>query len=118
MKYILLCLVNVVILAAGQILFKVGVKDKVFNSVYAIIKTVFSPPILSGLTMYVFSSMLWLYILNKMPLSHVYPIQALAFPLVLILTKIIFDEHIPTLRWVGIIIILFGVALVAVSEPK
>ncbi|MDR2712199.1 MAG: EamA family transporter [Clostridiales bacterium] len=113
MKYFFLCLLNVISLVTGQVLFKVGTNGKTIDSTGALIKTVFSPLIFSGLILYVFTTMLWLYILSKMPISRAYPIQALAYPLVLILAQFIFNEHITTTRWIGMGIVFAGVIIVA-----
>ena len=112
MKNILLCILNVLLMVTGQIIFKYGMKDKVIDSVPSIIKAVFSPVILFGLVVYVFTTFLWLYILSKIPISFAYPIQALAFPIVLIMSLIFFKEVIPVTRWIGIILIFIGVLFV------
>jgi drug/metabolite transporter (DMT)-like permease len=113
MKYMLLCVLNVVSLAVGQMLFKIGMKDKVIDSVSAMIKITLTPFVFSGLVLYAFTAMLWLYILSKVPISRAYPIQALAYPLVLILAKVVFNESITISRWVGIGIIVVGIIVVA-----
>jgi drug/metabolite transporter (DMT)-like permease len=113
MKYMLLCVLNVISLAGGQILFKTGMKDKVIDSVPAIIKMIFTPFVFSGLVLYAFTAILWLYILSKIPISRAYPIQALAYPLVLIAAKIMFNENITMSRWFGIGIIVAGIIVVA-----
>jgi len=113
MKYTLLCLLNVISLAGGQMLFKQGMKDKLIDSVPTMIKLFFTPLVFSGLALYALTTMLWLYILNKVPISRAYPIQVLAYPLVLIMAKVIFNESISISRLIGIGIIVVGVVVVA-----
>ena len=113
MKYTVLCLVNVILLATGQIVFKHGAKDKIIDSVPAAISVLFSPVVLVGLALYASATMLWLYILSRVPLSFAYPIQALAFPLVLVLSLLVFRETVPATRWIGLVIILIGVFIAA-----
>ena len=113
MKMYLLCLLNAACMASGQLLLRYGVKDKVLDSVPAVISAVFTPFVLSGLVLYACTTVLWLYILSKIPISFAYPIQALAFPLVLIIASFAFKEAIPASRWVGVGIILVGVAIAA-----
>jgi len=112
MKYIFLCFVNVTCLIIGQLLFKIGTKDKTFDSAIAIVKTVFSPIILSGLFLYALTTILWLYILTKMPINRAYPISALAYPSVLIMSKFLFNENITVMRWIGVGIIFIGIVMV------
>lgn len=105
----ILCLLNTLLMVIGQTLFKIGSNGKQFDSVQNIIKVIFSPVILLALTIYAGTTILWLYILSKTELSFAYPIQALAFPLVLIISSILFHEQIPIQRWAGIALIFAGV---------
>jgi drug/metabolite transporter (DMT)-like permease len=113
MKYTLLCVLNVIFLVIGQTLFKIGTKDKVIDSASAVAKAVLSPPILLGLFLYAATTVLWLYVLTKMPLSRAYPIQALAYPIVVALSFFLFKEDITAIRWVGAGVIFVGIVLVA-----
>jgi len=101
------------LLVTGQILFRLGVDNRSFGSIPIIINIVLSPVVLAGLVVYGVSTVLWLYILSRMPISHAYPIMALAYPAVMILAKIVFCEDISITRWIGVAIIMFGVVLVA-----
>jgi drug/metabolite transporter (DMT)-like permease len=115
MKYILLPLFNVALLVVGQTLFRVGAGGHSITSVGDIIKLLFSPVILIALVLYALTTILWLYILSIMPLSRAYPIQALAFPAVLIISKYILHEEVSMIRWIGVVVIFIGVVLVAQS---
>lgn len=111
MKILLLCIINALMLVAGQIMFKLGVKNKDLNNIIAIVKTIFSPIIFTALILYGFTTVLWLYILNKTDISFAYPIQSLALPTVLVLSTIIFNEQISISRWIGILIIYIGIVI-------
>jgi drug/metabolite transporter (DMT)-like permease len=104
--------VNVIFLVTGQVFFKMGTKDKTFASVSDVIKMISSPAVLAGLLMYAFATGLWLYILSKLPLNRAYPIQALAYPAVMVLSRFLFDEPVSITRWVGVGVILIGIAIV------
>jgi len=105
--------VNVAALVTGQILFKIGVRGRAFDSIPEVARTMFSPVILGALVIYASATVLWLYILSKMPISRAYPIQALAYPVMLVLSKFLFNETISVARWIGMGIILIGVFIVA-----
>lgn len=109
MKMLLLCLLNTFLMAAGQILFKVGSSGKSIGNLTDILKLLFSPIVLLALCLYGGTTCLWLYILSKMPISQAYPIQALAFPLVLLVSMFFFQESVTATKWIGIGIIVFGV---------
>jgi len=84
MTNFMLCLANVVLMTCGQILFKLAVRDKEISSLRTAIELLFSPYLITAITLYAGSVLLWVYILTKVPISYAYPIQVLAFPLVAI----------------------------------
>lgn len=108
MKEIILCLINVCMMALGQMLFKIGSNEKNLSNFMDVFSLLFSPIILVALVLYGCTTLLWLYILSKVKISFAYPIQALAFPIVLILSSLIFREEIPINRWIGVVVIVIG----------
>lgn len=108
MKIILLCLTNVILMASGQMIFKLGTKGRIIDSLSSAINVMLTPVVLVGLFVYACATILWLYILSKVPISFAYPIQALAFPLVLLLSTLFFKETISISRWIGIALIMLG----------
>jgi len=104
---------NVALLVAGQFFFRAGVEGKTFNSFIEIVQVIFTPMILLGLVMYGLSTFLWLYILSRIPISLAYPIMALGYPTVLILARILYQEDVSPIRWVGAAVICIGVVLIA-----
>ena len=111
MKILILCLINVVLLVGGQLLFRVGARGRDIAALPDMFRLMFSPFILAALFLYAGATLLWVYILTKAPLSYAYPIQALAFPLVVLLSAFLFNESVPVHRWVGIGVIMLGVLL-------
>ena len=109
MRMTLLCLLNTFLMATGQMLFKYGATGKEIDSFYSFIKLFFNPIIILALILYACTTSLWLYILNKTQISFAYPIQALAFPIVLFASMLIFNEQISFNRWIGVFIICIGV---------
>ena len=112
MKMTLLCLLNTGLMVTGQILFKVGSQGKTLSSISDMVRLMFSPVVLVALCLYAGTTMLCLYILSKVDISFAYPIQALAFPVVMIVSAFMFHEQIPAMRWIGVAIIFIGVLLV------
>jgi drug/metabolite transporter (DMT)-like permease len=109
MNILILCIVNVVLLGCGQMLFKRVARDAEIAGFFDIVKLVSSPFMILAIATYGVATFLWVYILTKAPLSYAYPIQALAFPLVVICSLVFFNESIPANRWIGIGIIIVGV---------
>jgi multidrug transporter EmrE-like cation transporter len=121
MKPILLLLFSVFSASTGQVLFKKGVlmtgEVTLKNSVVGeLLKLVFQPAVFSGLILYGVSTILWLLALSKTTLNFAYPFTALTFALVMLSSKVIFLEHIPTLRYFGIALICMGIFLSALAD--
>ena len=116
MKPVWLLLMSVVSAVMGQVLFKKGVLaigEITFESsiIRELTKLIFSPLIFSGMVLYLVSAVLWLTALSKTTLSFAYPFTVLTFALVMLSARVVFLEHIPTLRYLGIVVICLGILL-------
>ena len=111
MKMMLLCLLNTALMATGQMLFKYGSQGKNITGIVDIIRLFFSPAVFCALCLYAATTGLWLYILSRVPISFAYPVQALAFPLVLAASMLVFKENISVSRWIGVAVIVCGVVI-------
>lgn len=111
MKMTLLCLLNTALMATGQMLFKYGSQGKNITGILDIIRLFFSPVVFCALCLYAATTGLWLYILSRVPISFAYPVQALAFPLVLTASMLVFKENISVTRWIGVAVIVCGVVI-------
>lgn len=69
--------------------------------------------IIGGMSMYFLSAALWVYLLTKLDVSVVQPILALTYVVTPILAIMFINETVPPARWLGIVVIVFGVFLVA-----
>jgi len=113
MKTIFFLLTAVVSATLGQIFLRKGVL--VTGEVTlrgALVKELFNlfsnPFVFLGLVFYVISVVFWLSALSKTSLSFVYPFTALTFVLVMLSSRFIFLESVPTLRYVGVGVICVG----------
>lgn len=115
-NYVLI-LLNTLILVSGQFLWKFGMmnKENSFSSVGEVIKLLLSPYILSGLTMYGFATVLWLFILTRVPLSVAYPLQSLAYVFAVFGAYFIFNESLSIMKIAGVLLIIIGVSLIGFS---
>ncbi|OQO99568.1 EamA family transporter [Geobacillus sp. 44B] len=111
-----LILLNTVILVAGQFLWKYGMmKTTLKLDPLSIIKILFSPFIFSGLVMYGFATILWLFILSRVPLSVAYPVQSIAYVLAVFGAYFVFHEPLSPTKIIGVILIILGVSLIGIS---
>jgi len=106
--------------AFGGILMKIGAKQigqMQIHSLAQLIEYLFrlftNIPSLTGVTLYFFSAVVWSYLLTKLDISFVQPILALTYVATPLLAILILHEHVPAMRWLGIIIIIAGVYVVA-----
>lgn len=115
MKALPLILMNVFLLTAGQILWKLGLKQVGGFNLANAAKVIFSPLILAGLVLFVIATGLWFAVLSKADLSYAYPLQSTAYILGMLAAWLIFREVIPVTRWIGTGVILIGVYIVAMK---
>ncbi|MDI3328376.1 MAG: EamA family transporter [Alicyclobacillaceae bacterium] len=106
-------LVNILLMVAGQACFKIGVERMGGVTMSNLWKAAFQPYIVLGLFLYVVSTGLWLFILSRLDLSIAYPLQSLAYVFGVVMAWGLFGEAVPPIRWVGVVVILIGVTLVA-----
>ncbi|MGQ9732538.1 MAG: EamA family transporter [Candidatus Zipacnadales bacterium] len=113
-----LLLVAICLGATGQVLIKIGLRNLGTHPTPAVVvMSLFrSPFVASGFACYGISSVLYLLALSKLALSYAYPMIALSYVIVTVLAWRLLNESVPTLRIVGLSIIMFGVIVVAFSH--
>jgi drug/metabolite transporter (DMT)-like permease len=74
-----------------------------------------SPYVFGGLLVYGTGTFFWLVFISRVPLSYSYPFISLGIILGLLAAWGIFHESIPSVRWLGMLIVCLGVVLVARS---
>lgn len=106
--------------AVGALLMKIGAKhlgtihlDTISAALGFVGKMFTNYTILGGMAMYFLSAAIWLYLLTKLDVSVVQPILALTYVATPILAIVFIDEKVPLMRWLGILVIIIGVFLVA-----
>ncbi len=93
--------------AVGQILFRLGARDK--TSIAAL----FNVSILSGVALYGGGTLIWIFVLSREKLVDVYAFTALTFALVYIGAVTILDERLQLQAMTGIALVLLGLYLLA-----
>jgi multidrug transporter EmrE-like cation transporter len=72
----------------------------------------FNPWIISGLLAALVAGAAWIVAMTKLPISVAYPLMALTFPSVVLLSHYIFGEELTAYKLVGIALIISGVSIV------
>jgi drug/metabolite transporter (DMT)-like permease len=111
MVYTLL-LLNVLLLVVGQIFFKMGLEQAGGFHLSNWMQVFLSPWILTGLFLYVLATGLWFGVLSRENLSVAYPLQSLSYVFGVIAAWLIFHEPVSFTRWMGVVVIMIGVALI------
>ena len=72
--------------------------------------------VLLGLGLYIFSTLIWMMILTKTPLSFCYPFISLSYVFVIIASQIIFKERVDVYKIIAIVLIVSGVVMLSMSR--
>ncbi|MBI4299748.1 MAG: hypothetical protein HY677_01330 [Chloroflexi bacterium] len=116
MKWLPLILGSVLLGVLGQLSLKSGVSNVEPGSPGSfLIRALTTPMVLVGLAIYALSSLLWLLILSKVTLSYAYPMLSLGYVLVVVASATFFREQVSPARWLALLVICGGVALLARS---
>ncbi|MBD8562291.1 EamA family transporter [Pseudomonas fluorescens] len=75
-----------------------------------------NPGILAAIASYLGAFFVWMLILRRSSLSLAFPLSSLVFVAVLLGSWLGLGEHISALHWVGVVVIIGGIALLAEGE--
>jgi multidrug transporter EmrE-like cation transporter len=116
-----LILAAVVLNAIAQLFLKAGatrighIDFALSNTWSMLIKMVSNAPILSGLTCYVISVVIWIMALSRVEVSIAYPMLSIGYVINAALAWALFGEAVGMQRLAGIAVIIVGVIIVARS---
>jgi len=114
MEYVLISLA-VLFTSLGQLAQKV-VADRHLqqvDSVRSFIYIAFKPETLFAIACLILGMVFWLATLRIMEVSKAFPFLSSGFIVVMLFAKFIMKEFIPWYRWLGVILICFGLSLIA-----
>ncbi len=105
---------------AGQTAIKLGVSQPhaagSTSGILGLVSLILTSPwVLLGLTLYGIGAVAWIAVLARLDLSLAYPLLALNFVLITLSSRLILGEAVPTMRWVGMMVICVGIVIVARS---
>lgn len=109
-----------VVLAGGQLLFKVaatGLRGVAGPKLLLAMAT--SPALWVALAFYGGATVLWVWLLTRVPLSRAYPFSALGLVLVPLAANLLFGERLRPVFWLGAALIVAGILIIqwGVGEP-
>ncbi|MBJ2284591.1 EamA family transporter [Pseudomonas sp. MF6755] len=77
-----------------------------------------NPGILAAIASYLGAFFVWMLILRRSSLSLAFPLSSLVFVAVLLGSWLGLGEHISVLHWVGVVVIVAGIVLLAEGEES
>ncbi len=117
-----LLVTSVVFATAGQITLKTAMNRvgrigtaQVTAASDTILRMAKEPLLWVGLGLFGVSALFWLVVLSHVPLSLAYPVVGVSYIFVVGFSKLVLHEHVPTLRWLGVVVVAFGIALIGLS---
>lgn len=117
-----LILLGVLLNASAQLLLKAGMSqighfDFSFANIVPIgFKVAGNMPIMTGLSFYVASVVVWLLVLSRVQVSFAYPMLSIGYVVNALAANYFFGEPLTSVRMLGIFVIIGGVYLVAQSN--
>lgn len=113
-------LVFTVLVVAGQLLLKHGLSNFVVDGLGELMKQIFviifNPFVFAGLALYVVSTGVWLIVLSRTSLSFCYPFISISYILIIITSRIFFNEIIDLYKIIAIVLIIAGVIMLSLSR--
>lgn len=98
--------------AGGQLFLREGARNLAHEGLAGVLAGALAQPaVLVGLVLYAVSSVLWLIVLSRLPVSVAYPLGASGYVLVVLLSALT-GEAVPPARWAAVCVIILGVLLV------
>lgn len=83
----------------------------------AYIETIFTPWVAVGVVLLVVWLLTRMLLLSWADLSFVLPVTSIGYVLSAVIGRLAFDEQVPWPRWLGILLIVAGTALVGLTHP-
>lgn len=94
----------------GQFFLKKGVTASTLApNLKSIVETLFNPAVLVGFISYGASSIIWLFVLQKFPLSVAYPALSLTYVAIVLISVYFLKEPFTVSKLIGMTLIVLGV---------
>ena len=102
-----------VLISVGQVLFKIASRGVGEADAASLLRLAFNPYLLAALALYGAGTVLWLFVLKKVPLNAAYPFMALSFCLVPLMGYVVLGEALSWRYGAGICLIVAGLLVLS-----
>ncbi len=117
-----LVVISVCFAVAGQVTLKAAMDQfgpigeaQLTNPAHTLVRALQLPLLWAGLVLFGISAVFWLVVLSRVPLSVAYPLVGVSYILVVLMAKLVLHESVPALRWIGVVIVALGIAVIGAS---
>jgi drug/metabolite transporter (DMT)-like permease len=116
-SYMYLATLCVVMIAAGQLLFKLSTNAMKAPGLEGLLNT--RALVILGLALLVYGAATigWVLVLRQAPLNRIYPFMALAFVLVPLGSRYFLGEPLAPQYWAGVALLVAGLVLIGRASP-
>lgn len=112
----------VLMAACGHLLIKYGLNTALAvthtSVAVRILSYLLMPRVIFGLAVYGIGTLLWIAVVSKRDISYLYPITALNYVLITLGGMWLFGELVSWRRWMGIAVVITGVAVLQTSSGE
>lgn len=98
--------------ACAQVFLKKGVSGKSAGAGAGTMSLLFSAWVWAWAVCFALATGLWLIALAKIQVSYAFPLLSLGYPIVAVLSMMLLKERVTVVRWVAILVITTGVAII------
>lgn len=112
----------VIIAVGGQLSLKAGMNqvgainaESLARPMEVFVRVFATPLVWFGLACYGVGAILWLVVLSRLDLSYAYLLLAAMYVLIPLVSWLFLGERIPPMRWLGMVVVVLGVVIVARS---
>ena len=117
MRAVILALLCSLMLAAGQVFWKLSLQgQELALNAKQILSLAMRPMFLAGVALYGTATVLWIFLLSKYELSYIYPMIAFAYVFGVILSALILKENVSVMRISGVLLVVAGVAVIGLGK--
>ena len=114
---------SVLLAACGHLMIKAGLNGAIAAATHAmflerLVVYFRQPLVVLGLGVYGIGTAMWVFAVSKHDISYVFPITALNYVLVTLGGMFLFAEVITAKRWLGICVVIVGVAIMQSSGRR
>jgi multidrug transporter EmrE-like cation transporter len=119
---IILLLISVGFAVAGQVTLKSAMNHigrigsaEVAAAGDTIARALREPRLWLGLALFGISSIFWMIVLSRVPLSVAYPFVGISYIVIVLASRFALHEQVPTMRWIGVLVVAVGITIIGLS---